>query len=101
MITIQEILGLRSNIFIKSKVKFIRHREFKGISGLKDLNNNRENLLEFQKEQETDVFNCDYIVSFIALENSKSLLIGIFKVGEFEKIGDGLYEYSKMVADNF
>ncbi len=91
MITIQEILELRSNIFLTNKVKFIRHREFEGISTFKDLVNNRDKLLEFQKEQERDVFNCDYIVSFLALENTKALLFGVFKVEKYQKKNDYIY----------
>lgn len=100
MITIQEILDLRSNIFINHKVKFVRHRDFEGIVSFKDLVNNRENILEYQKEQEKHIFNCDYIVSFLGLENLRSLLFGVFKVHNYTQKQDFIY-YDLEEVDGF
>ena len=91
MITIQEILELRSDVFANNKVKLIRHREYEGITTFKDLITNRNKFLEFQKEQERHIFNCDYIVSFLALENTKALLFGVFKVGMYQTKDNDLY----------
>ena len=80
MITLQELLELRSDVFNKKNTKLIRHKDTRGIWDFKEIVTNREMLLDYQREQSKDIFKCDYIISFIGLEQMKSLLFGVFKV---------------------
>jgi hypothetical protein len=90
---LQELLKLRPNIFNDKNTKLIRHKDTRGIYDFKDIVNNRDKLLEYQREQSKDVFNCEYIISFIGLEHMKSLLFGIFKVNreKTEKRNNNFY----------
>ena len=90
---LQELLKLRTNVFNDKNTKLIRHKDTRGIYDFKDIVNNRDKLLEYQREQFKDVFNCEYIISFIGLEDMKSLLFGIFKVNreKTEKRNNNFY----------
>ena len=84
MITLQELLELRTDYFKSSKIKLVRHKDSR--KEYKDIIKNRAALLEYQKEQGNPVFkNTDYIISFIGQEGTKSLLFGFFKVNGVEK----------------
>lgn len=79
MLTLQEILNLKTNLFKNSKVKIVRHKDNR--LEYREIIKDKESLLEYQKEQENDVFkDCDYIISFIGIERSKSVFFGVFKV---------------------
>ncbi len=99
MITIKEILRLKSKILDTSKVKLIRHKDNR--IEYREVIKDREALLKYQSHQSEDVFGkCDYIVSFTGLENSKSLFFGVFKVNNVEKVSDG-YLYDLTVQPEF
>jgi len=79
MITFQELVELKTNLFKSSKVKLVRHKDNR--KEYKDILKDRETLLEYQRTQSKEVFkNADYLISFIGQEGSKSLLFGFFKV---------------------
>lgn len=76
---LQEILDLKSDIFKNSKVKLVRHKDNR--AEYRELIKDRDELIEYQKSQSKPVFHdCDYIISFIGIERSKSILFGVFKV---------------------
>ena len=84
MITLQEILSSQSPILDNAKVKVVRHKD--GRAEYRELLKNKDTLLEYQREQAKDVFGeCDYIISFIGLDRSRSVLFGVFKVGASKK----------------
>ena len=91
MITIQEILNLKTEVFKNSRVKLVRHKDSR--AEYRELIKDRDGLLKYQKQQSKPVFHeCDYIISFIGKERRKSILFGVFKVnGSIEK--DGKYYY--------
>lgn len=79
MITFQELVELKTNLFKSSKVKLVRHKDSR--KEYKDILKDRGNLLEYQRIQGKDVFkNTDYLISFTGMESTKALLFGIFKV---------------------
>jgi len=79
MITIQELLRIKTNLFENSKVKLVRHKDNR--KEYRDIINDRDELIKYQSEQSENVFgNCDYIVSFIGTESTKSLFFGVFKI---------------------
>jgi hypothetical protein len=79
MITFQELVSLKTDILNTSKVKLVRHKDSR--IEYKDVIKDKEELLEYQKEQKKDIFKgADYIVSFIGQESTKSLFFGVFKV---------------------
>ena len=91
MITIQEILNLKTDIFSNSNVKLVRHKDSR--AEYRELIKDRNELLKYQQEQNKPVFHdCDYIISFIGKERKKSILFGIFKVNNQEE-RDGKYFY--------
>jgi len=92
MLTIQDILNLKTDLFINSKVKLVRHKDSR--AEYKELIKDREELLKYQQVQSKPIFHdCDYIISFIGQERSKSILFGIFKVNGFSE-ENGEYNYS-------
>ncbi len=97
MITIQEILDMKSNILQNKKVKIVRHKDTR--EWYKDITKDRERLLEYQKEQGKDIFrDCDYIVSFVGIERSKAIFIGVFDVlgSNIRENGKFYYELEKV-----
>lgn len=78
MLTLQEILSLRSNIFQNSIIKLVRPKDER--QEYKDLLKNKDSFLEYQRQQGKDVFNCDYIVSFQVTNKGLTVLFGVFKV---------------------
>lgn len=86
MLTIQELLRIKSDLLDRSAVKLVRHKDSR--VKYRDIIQNHDALLEYQSIQPKDVFKgCDYIVSFIGQEQSKSLLFGVFKVNNTIKKG--------------
>ena len=91
MLTIQELIRLKTDKLDKAKVKLIRHKDSR--LEYREVIKDKEALLEYQKEQGKEVFkDTDYIISFIGQESTKSLLFGIFKVGSVHK-KNGKYYY--------
>ena len=89
-LTLQEIISLKTDIFDNSKVQLVRHKDSR--TEYRDILKDRNKLIEYQKEQSSEVFkNTDYIVSFIGQERSKSLLFGFFKVNGVKKIDEKFY----------
>lgn len=67
MLTIQEILNLKTDVFRNSKVKLVRHKDSR--AEYRELIKDRDELLKYQEEQHKPVFHeCDYIISFIGVE---------------------------------
>lgn len=80
MLDIKELLALR-NLDINKKIKLVRHLDTRRI----DLHHlHQEELLNlYQCYQSNPVFDkCEYVVSFLGIENSKAKLIGVYKVNE-------------------
>lgn len=91
MITIQEVLNMKTDLFIHSKVKLVRHKDSR--LEYRELIKDRNELLKYQQEQSNPVFHdCEYIISFIGKERKKSILFGIFKVNGYEE-RDNKYYY--------
>jgi hypothetical protein len=100
MITFQELISLKTNLLNISKVKLVRHKDSR--IEYKDLIKDKDELLEYQKEQKNDVFKgADYIVTFIGQESTKSLFFGIFKVnGLGKKNGKFYYDLEEIEICN-
>lgn len=99
MLTIQDILNLKSDLFINSKVKLVRHKDSR--AEYKELIKDRSELLKYQQLQSSPIFHgCDYIISFIGQERRKSILFGIFKVNGFKENAKGYY-YDLVQLDEF
>jgi len=61
----------------------------------------RQELLEYQKEQGWDIFkDCDYIVSFIGIEQRRSIFLGVFKING-SKTRNGKYYYDLEAVPEF
>ncbi|WP_084523966.1 GIY-YIG nuclease family protein [Adhaeribacter aquaticus] len=98
ILTLQEILNLKTNLFNNAKVKLVRHKDSR--KEYRELIKDKAKLLEYQREQSKEVFkDCDYIISFIGQEGTKSLLFGIFKVNGVEKLEDSFYYNLEQVHD--
>lgn len=102
MIGFSKIISLNSSLLKGANVKLIRHKdsrvEYRDIVMSED----RDLLLEYQKEQSKNIFEkCDYICSFIGLDGTKSLFIGVFKVNGFKRKKDGKYLYDLVNVDEF
>ena len=88
MITLQELLNLKTDLFKNNKTKLVRHidhrAEYKDfMSDYRKMLNNREKVLDYQRRQSKEVFkDTKYIISFIGMEGTRSLLFGIFKVND-------------------
>lgn len=78
MLGILELLRTRG-LDTDARVKLVRHQDKR----YDVLELERKGLLElYQSYQSRPVFECDYIVSFIGLENSLARLHGVYRVGE-------------------
>lgn len=78
MITIQELLfsrGLDKN----AKIKLVKHKNPNRISLYNLYCNNNQDFLYYQSGQTKDVFNVDYIVSFVGKEDMLRF-VGVYKV---------------------
>ena len=85
MITLQDLLDSKTDLFKNSRVKLVQHKD--GREEYRELIKHRDTLLKYQAEQISPVFHgCDYIISLIGKERRKSILFGIFKVHGFEEL---------------
>ncbi|MBI9077430.1 MAG: GIY-YIG nuclease family protein [Desulfatibacillum sp.] len=78
MISLVQLLQQRGLDFSK-KIKVVRHQDKRC-----DINEYYRlgHMETYQRYQSKKVFNCDYIVTFMGLQGSLSLLIGVYRVGE-------------------
>ena len=76
MISIQELLEMRG-LDLSKKVKLVRHLDSR--YNVHSIYQNGQ-LNTYQSYQENKVFECDYIVSFLGIEDMKASFIGVFKV---------------------
>jgi hypothetical protein len=98
MITLQEILNLRTNIFRENKTKIVRHAG--GSERYRELTKEKHGLLNDQKNQDRDIFkNCKYVISFIGAERNRSIFTGVFKVNGVTKVKDKLCYDLEEVSD--
>jgi len=99
MLTFRELISLKTDILENSRVKYVRHKDSR--KEYKELIKDREELLKYQTEQKSDIFNgCSYIVSFFGQESTKSLFIGVFKVNGV-KIKNDHYYYDLTEQEGF
>lgn len=99
MVTLAQILQSQSPILEGKRVKLVRHKDSR--AEYREAIKERNRLLAYQQKQGRDVFgDCEYIVSFIGLERSKSLFFGVFKVLD-SKVVDGHYIYNLQKVDVF
>lgn len=99
MITLAQILQSQSPILEGKRVKLVRHKDSR--AEYREAIKDRNKLLAYQQKQGRDVFgDCEYIVSFIGLERSKSLFFGVFKVLG-SKVVEGHYIYNLQKVDAF
>jgi hypothetical protein len=99
VITLQKILDSQSALLEGKKVKLVRHKDSR--AEYRDILKCKDTLLEYQREQAKDVFGaCDYIISFIGLDRSRSVLFGVFKVGT-SKMKNRMYYYDLKDAPEF
>ena len=68
------------NLIGNQKVKLVRHQDTNRNIQFEKLKKNKELLEEYQSVQSEDRFNCEYILSYLAIENSNSLFMGMYKV---------------------
>ncbi len=88
MITLREIIELKTDKLKDSRIKLVRHKDSR--REYRDILKDRDNVLEYQRLQSKEVFkNTDYLISFTGLEGTKALLFGIFKV---EDVGTKWHE---------
>ena len=82
MITLKEILSSQSNVLENARVKLVRHKDNR--LEYRDVIKDRQKLLTYQNKQPSKVFiECDYIVSFIGIERSRAVLLGVWKVNGY------------------
>lgn len=99
MFSFTELMSLKTDILTTHPVKYIRHSDTR--EAYRDVVKDREQLLKYQAEQDKAVFkNCDYLASFVGLEQSKALFIGLFKVDGCRRKGSG-YEYQLSEVEGF
>jgi hypothetical protein len=87
-----ELLEMRK-FNIRAKIKLVRHQDSRF-----DVNKIYKNgmLNIYQSFQENNVFsNCEYIISFLGLENNKAKFVGIYKVLQKKSISE------VRIPDNF
>ena len=93
---LRDILKLKSDALENKKVKLVRHKDSR--AEYRELIKDRDELLKYQKSQSKPVFHdCDYIISFIGIERSKSILFGVFKVnGSTIVNGENYYDLEQL-----
>ena len=100
MITFKEILSLRADILQKNKVKYIRHKDNR--KEYRELIKNRDDLLKYQSRQSRNIFKeSDYIASFVGIEQSCAVFIGIFKVDGITTTEEGFFKYELNEVQGF
>lgn len=99
MLTFNEVLSLKSDILDKYQVKYVRHKDSR--KEYRELIKDRGELLKYQAEQANNVFEkCDYIASFVGIEQSKAVFIGMFKVDGARKTEHG-FKYVLSEVEGF
>jgi hypothetical protein len=96
VLTLQELLNLKTSLFRDSKVKLVRHKDSR--AEYRELIKNKHGLLEYQREQAKDVFRgCDYIISFVGTERRRSIFFGVFRVeGVIQREGKFYYDLTHL-----
>lgn len=90
MITIQELIELKTDLFKHNTALLVRHKDSR--AEYRDILKDREKLIEYQKVQGREVFRgADYLISFIGQERNKSLLLGFFKIKGVVTKNNGFY----------
>jgi hypothetical protein len=90
MISFQELIKLKTELFNSKKVKLVRHKDSR--VEYREFIKNKASLIEYQKEQSKPVFKgVDYIIAFEGIEGTKAILFGFFKVGGVEIINNQYY----------
>jgi GIY-YIG catalytic domain len=90
MITIQELISLKTDLFKNSTALLVRHKDSR--VEYRDILKDREKLIEYQKHQSRKIFRgADFLISFIGQERSKSLLLGFFKINGVVTNDKGFY----------
>lgn len=110
MLILQKFLESQTDLFKNKKIKLVRHKDSR--EEYREMLKQRDTILEYQTEQKYPIFkDCDYIISFIGTERSKSILLGIFKVNgceigtnkklyyDLEEIHDLAYLNDRLVID--
>ncbi|MDH5479588.1 MAG: GIY-YIG nuclease family protein [Nitrosomonas sp.] len=99
MLTFKDMLSLKTDILEKNKVKYVRHKDRR--EEYRELIKDRSELLKYQTKQKNDVFKeCDYIASFVGIEQSKAVFIGMFKVDGSTETDYG-FKYELNEVDGF
>lgn len=99
MITLQQILNSQSTMLEGARVKLVRHKDSR--MEYRDVLKERASALEYQREQGRDIFgDCDFIISFFGMERNRSVLFGVFKVGD-SKVIKGKYYYDLEQVEAF
>jgi hypothetical protein len=99
VLTFKEVLSLKTDILDKYKVKYVRHKDNR--KQYRELIKDRDELLKYQADQSKNVFEkCDYIASFVGIEQSRAVFIGMFKVDGIKENSHG-YEYVLNEIDGF
>ena len=99
MLTLAQILQSQSSILEGKRVKLVRHKDSR--AEYRDAIKDRSKLLSYQQTQGRDVFgDCEYIISFMGLERSRSLFFGVFKVLGSQFV-DGHYLYNLQQVEAF
>lgn len=99
---LKEILVMRG-LDVNSKIKLIRHQDNEyDIEKLYSLGM----LDTYQRIQSKDVFKeCNFVVSFIGIENSNAKLIGVYKVADIKKVSEvdlpSNFIYKDMYRDDY
>ena len=100
MITLQQILRSQSDILENARVKIVRHKD--GRAEYRDAMKDKAALTEYQRTQAKPVFSdCDYIVCFMGLERRRSLLFGVFKVGDCQPFNGRSHDYNLELIPEF
>lgn len=112
IITIKELLELRSKELIGKRIKLVRHKDDrtkKTINGeIVDgdpytwYRNNKDTFLEYQAEQHKDVYKgAEYIISFIGETNNTARFIGVFKINGAPNMIGNKYHYDLSEVEGF
>lgn len=76
---ILKIYGL-NELIGRKKVKLVRHQDTNRNIQFEKLKKTKKLLEEYQSIQSEDRFKCEYIMSYLAIENSNSLFVGMYEV---------------------
>lgn len=99
MLTFAEVLSLKTDVLANSNVKYVRHKDTR--DEYKEVTKDRRSLIAYQAQQHKEVFHkCDYIASFIGIEQSKAIFIGLFKVNGFKEDDTGFqYDLTEVIEE--